>query len=299
MGTFSAWSIFLVVSLLAVKVLSQEFGDFDLSDALDDGDVTKAPAAATPKPKPVPSGADLDLSDFFGEGDKITTTKAPSKVPPKVPATKAPLKPKPKPDDTQADFNFGPGLRPGLLPRATKGPRNPPRPHPAGDEFDLSDALDPKNDIGGKDKNKGQADKGIGGGGKGAGASNNRGGNGGGSFSDDDLFDVGKDNTYNPDKGKGGRNGGPSTADDNNYDTMAETGTIAGIVSAVGVALVGAVTSYISYQKKKFCFSIQQSLNADLVKTDNPDAVVATEPQVQQTLLEPPNAEPPSEENAV
>ncbi|XP_036813674.1 CD99 antigen-like protein 2 isoform X10 [Oncorhynchus mykiss] len=218
MGTFSAWSIFLVVSLLAVKVLSQEFGDFDLSDALDDGDVTKAPAAATPKPKPVPSGADLDLSDFFGEGDKITTTKAPSKVPPKVPATKAPLKPKPKP---------------------------------------------------------------------------------GGSFSDDDLFDVGKDNTYNPDKGKGGRNGGPSTADDNNYDTMAETGTIAGIVSAVGVALVGAVTSYISYQKKKFCFSIQQSLNADLVKTDNPDAVVATEPQVQQTLLEPPNAEPPSEENAV
>ncbi|XP_071190483.1 CD99 antigen-like protein 2 isoform X8 [Salvelinus alpinus] len=226
MGTFSAWSIFLVVSLLAVKVLSQDFGDFDLSDALDDGDVTKAPAAATPKPKPVPSGA-------------------------------------------------------------------------AGDEFDLSDALDPKNDIGGKDKNKGQADKGIGGGGKGAGASNNRGGNGGGSFSDDDLFGVGKDNTYKPDKGKGGRNGGPSTADDNNYDTMAETGTIAGIVSAVGVALVGAVTSYISYQKKKFCFSIQQSLNAELVKTDNLDAVVATEPQVQQTLLEPPNAEPPSEENAV
>ncbi|XP_071190479.1 CD99 antigen-like protein 2 isoform X4 [Salvelinus alpinus] len=278
MGTFSAWSIFLVVSLLAVKVLSQDFGDFDLSDALDDGDVTKAPAAATPKPKPVPSGADLDLSDFFGEGDKITTTKAPSKVPPKVPATKAPLKPKPKPDDTQADFDFGPGLRPGLLPRATKGPRNPPRPQPAGDEFDLSDALDPKNDIGGKDKNKGQA---------------------GGSFSDDDLFGVGKDNTYKPDKGKGGRNGGPSTADDNNYDTMAETGTIAGIVSAVGVALVGAVTSYISYQKKKFCFSIQQSLNAELVKTDNLDAVVATEPQVQQTLLEPPNAEPPSEENAV
>ncbi|XP_055794479.1 CD99 antigen-like protein 2 isoform X3 [Salvelinus fontinalis] len=278
MGTFSAWSIFLVVSLLAVKVLSQDFGDLDLSDALDDGDVTKAPAAATPKPKPVPSGADLDLSDFFGEGDKITTTKAPSKVPPKVPATKAPLKPKPKPDDTQADFDFGPGLRPGLLPRATKGPRNPPRPQPAGDEFDLSDALDPKNDIGGKDKNKGQA---------------------GGSFSDDDLLDVGKDNTYKPDKGKGGRNGGPSTADDNNYDTMAETGTIAGIVSAVGVALVGAVTSYISYQKKKFCFSIQQSLNAELVKTDNPDAVVATEPQVQQTLLEPPNAEPPSEENAV
>lgn len=41
-------------------------------------------------------------------------------------------------------------------------------------------------------------------------------------------------------------------------DTMAETGTIAGIISAIGLALVGAVTSYVSYQKKKFCFSIQR-----------------------------------------
>ncbi len=39
---------------------------------------------------------------------------------------------------------------------------------------------------------------------------------------------------------------------------MAETGTIAGIVSAVAMALVGAVSSYISYQKKKFCFSMQR-----------------------------------------
>lgn len=92
-------------------------------------------------------------------------------------------------------------------------------------------------------------------------------------------------------------------------DTMAETGTIAGIVSAVAMALVGAVSSYISYQKKKFCFSIQrkneqlalslqindyfrrfcrtspspvfftESLNADMVKAENPEAVVAQEPQ--------------------
>lgn len=41
-------------------------------------------------------------------------------------------------------------------------------------------------------------------------------------------------------------------------DTMAETGTIAGIVSAIGMALVGAVSGYISYQKKKLCFSIQR-----------------------------------------
>ncbi|XP_045557495.1 CD99 antigen-like protein 2 isoform X5 [Salmo salar] len=242
----SAWSLFLVLSLLTVKALSQNSDGFDLSDAVDD--VSIAPAT----PKPV-EGAGAD--------EKITPTKAP----PKAPATKAP----------------------------------PQKPKPASDEFDLGDALDPNNDIGGKDKNKGQSDKGIGGGGRGDRAPNNRGGNGGGSFSDDDLLDVGKDDTYNPDKGKGGHGGGQSATDDNNLDTMAETGTIAGIISAIGLALVGAVTSYVSYQKKKFCFSIQQSLNADLVKTDNPDAVVATEPQVQQTLLEPPNAEPPSQDNTV
>ncbi|XP_038831718.1 CD99 antigen-like protein 2 isoform X2 [Salvelinus namaycush] len=244
----SAWSLFLVVSLLTVKALSQNSDGLDLSDALNDNDVSIAPAT----PKPV-EGAGAD--------EKITPTKAP----PKAPATKAPSH----------------------------------KPKPPSDEFDLSDALDPNNDIGGKDKNKGQADKGIGGGGRGDRAPNNRGGNGGGSFSDDDLLDVGKDDTYNPDEGKGGHGGGQSAADDDNLDTMAETGTIAGIISAIGLALVGAVTSYVSYQKKKFCFSIQQSLNADLVKTDNPDAVVATEPQVQQTLLEPPNAEPPRQDNTV
>uniref|UniRef100_A0A8C7LUS8 CD99 antigen-like protein 2 n=1 Tax=Oncorhynchus mykiss TaxID=8022 RepID=A0A8C7LUS8_ONCMY len=200
------------------------------------------------------------------------------------------------PKPVGADEEITPTKAPPKAP-ATKAPSH--KPKPPSDEFDLSDALDPNNDIGGKDKNKGQADKGIGGGGRGDRAPSNRGGNGGGSFSDDDLLDVGKDDTYNPDKGKGGHGGGQSAADDNNLDTMAETGTIAGIISAIGLALVGAVTSYVSYQKKKLCFSIQQSLNADLVKTDNPDAVVATEPQVQQTLLEPPNAEPPSQDNTV
>lgn len=40
--------------------------------------------------------------------------------------------------------------------------------------------------------------------------------------------------------------------------TVAETGTIAGIASALAMALIGAVSSYISYQQKKFCFSIQR-----------------------------------------
>ncbi|AWO95801.1 putative CD99 antigen-like protein 2 [Scophthalmus maximus] len=164
-------------------------------------------------------------------------------------------------------------------PASTKAPVKP-KPKPADDDLNLADALDPNNDIGGKGKNKGQ----------------------GGQFSDSDLSDVSKDNTYKPDKGKGGYSGGDSDLIDqhgDNSETTAEVGTIAGIASAVVMALVGAVSSYISYQKKKLCFSMQQSLNSDMVKAENPEAVVATEPQVQQTLLEPPNAEPPTEENAV
>ncbi|XP_030287235.1 CD99 antigen-like protein 2 isoform X2 [Sparus aurata] len=122
-----------------------------------------------------------------------------------------------------------------------------------------------------------------------------------GGFSDSDLADVGKDDTYKPDKGKGGPRGDKDQINqyDDNSGTTTEVGTIAGIASAVAMALVGAISSYISYQKKKLCFGIQQSLNTDMVKAENPEAVVATEPQVQQTLLEPPNAEPPTEENAV
>ncbi|XP_053199792.1 CD99 antigen-like protein 2 [Scomber japonicus] len=249
MAQRSVWCVFaLLALLLPLEVLCQ--GDLDLSDALPADDEDSKSLTPTPKPgaPAAPAGGpggELKLDDFF---DDPVTTKAPPKVVPKLPvATKAPIKPKPK---------------------------------PAADEFDLADALDPKNDIGGKDKNKGQ----------------------GGGLSDSDLADVGKDDTYKPDKGKGGRPSGDSdhiNQYDDNSETTAEVGTIAGIVSAVAMALVGAVTSYISYQKKKLCFSIQQSLNTDMVKAENPEAVVATEPQVQQTLLEPPNAEPPTEENAV
>ncbi|XP_042368365.1 CD99 antigen-like protein 2 isoform X1 [Plectropomus leopardus] len=248
MASRSLWSLCLLLALLLPLevVLSQ---DFDLADALDD---SKPPATPSPKPpKPAApgtgTGGDLNLEDFFNADDTTTTTtKAPPKDVPKVPAaSKAPVKPKPK---------------------------------PAADDFDLADALDPNNDIGVKDKNKGQ----------------------GGGISDDDLLDVAKDRDYKPDKGKGGAsNGGDQNYQDDNSGPPAEVGTIAGIVSAVAMALVGAVSSYISYQKKKLCFGIQQSLNADMVKAENPEAVVATEPQVQQTLLEPPNAEPPAAENTV
>ncbi|XP_022067238.1 CD99 antigen-like protein 2 isoform X2 [Acanthochromis polyacanthus] len=240
MALRSLCALYLLLLLQLLPLQVLSQGEFDLSDALDD----KTPPPATPKPA-APEGDPIpDLLDF---DDPKIPTKAPPKVVPKVPtSTKAPVKPKPK---------------------------------PASDDFDLADALDPNNDIGGKDKNKGQ----------------------GGGFSDSDLIDVSNDNTYKPDKAKGRPSGDKDQINqyDDSGETTAEVGTIAGIASAVAMALVGAISSYISYQKKKFCFSIQQSLNTDMVKADNPDTVVATEPQVQQTLLEPPNAEPPTEENAV
>uniref|UniRef100_A0A8C2Y4M7 CD99 antigen-like protein 2 n=1 Tax=Coturnix japonica TaxID=93934 RepID=A0A8C2Y4M7_COTJA len=71
-------------------------------------------------------------------------------------------------------------------------------------------------------------------------------------------------------------------------DNRVETGTIAGIASALAMALVGAVSSYISYQQKKFCFSIQQGLNAEYVKGENMEAVVSEEPALTALVLLPP-----------
>ncbi|KAL7880233.1 hypothetical protein SRHO_G00024870 [Serrasalmus rhombeus] len=267
----AAWTLLALLSLLAVKGLGQ---DLDLSHAFDD--LSPSP---TPKPKPkepaggAGTGGDLDLSDVLDD-------KPPPKTPvqPKVPV-------RPKPEETHSNF-FAPTVRPALLPRTTIRPlRTSAPPRKVQDDFedlDLIAALDPSNDIGGKGKDPSK---------------------GRGTFTDEDLVDVGNSEDYKPDPSKGGRgaagSGNLDSTDNDDYDTMAETGTIAGIVSAVAMALVGAVSSYISYQKKKFCFSIQQSLNADMVKADNPEAVVAQEPQVQQTLLQPPNAEPPAEDNAV
>ena len=51
--------------------------------------------------------ADFNLEDLLGDLDGPTTTKAPPKVVPKVPAaTKAPVKPKPKPGENAASSVF-------------------------------------------------------------------------------------------------------------------------------------------------------------------------------------------------
>ncbi|XP_056883309.1 CD99 molecule isoform X1 [Takifugu flavidus] len=83
-------------------------------------------------------------------------------------------------------------------------------------------------------------------------------GGAGGTFGDADLFEVGKGD-YKP---EGGRSGGAGNA---GHDTQggadqpqeASAGPLAGIISAIGVAVVGAASSYFAYQKKKLCFKIQ------------------------------------------
>ncbi|XP_017173896.1 CD99 antigen-like protein 2 isoform X4 [Mus musculus] len=90
--------------------------------------------------------------------------------------------------------------------------------------------------------------------------------------------------------------GGYGSNDDPGSGISTETGTIAGVASALAMALIGAVSSYISYQQKKFCFSIQQGLNADYVKGENLEAVVCEEPQVTYSKQETQSAEPPPPE---
>ncbi|KAM4696534.1 CD99 antigen-like protein 2 isoform 2-T2 [Rhinophrynus dorsalis] len=151
-------------------------------------------------------------------------------------------------------------------PRATKVPPRKPGPQ----DLDLADALDSNNDKKG-------------------------------DISDSDLEDI-LDDGYNPDKKKGGRGGGgggkagAGDQTDSDYGNQAETGTIAGIASALAMALIGAVSSYISYQQKKFCFSIQEGLNAEYVKGENMEAVVTEEPQVKCSALESQSAAPLTED---
>uniref|UniRef100_A0A8C8TIW6 CD99 antigen-like protein 2 n=1 Tax=Peromyscus maniculatus bairdii TaxID=230844 RepID=A0A8C8TIW6_PERMB len=141
------------------------------------------------------------------------------------------------------------------------------------DDLNLADALDDQNVIdGGKKPNVGE----------------------GGGLSDKDLEDILGGGEYKPDKNKGG--GGYGSNDDPGSGMSTETGTIAGVASALAMALIGAVSSYISYQQKKFCFSIQQGLNADYVKGENLEAVVCEEPQVTYSIQETQSAEPPPPE---
>ncbi|KAM4662240.1 CD99 antigen-like protein 2 isoform 4-T4 [Discoglossus pictus] len=260
-------NVLLAVTVLAVvwRAYGQE-DDFNLEDALDFGP-TEKPKPKPPKP-PTRNTDDLDLSDFFDTPVK-TTTKPPRTI------TKSPPK---KSDDFFDLFHTTTTKKPRTI-------KSPPKRKPDPGDFDLYDALDENNDRknngggGSKDRDKNPS------GGKQS------------DFSDSDLEDAMNDG-YNPDKKKGGRGGagGRNGNADPNSGNPAEAGTIAGIASALAMALVGAVTSYISYQQKKFCFSIQEGLNAEYVKGEQMEGVVTEEPQVKYSTLETQTSAPPTED---
>ncbi|XP_069603163.1 CD99 antigen-like protein 2 isoform X3 [Ranitomeya imitator] len=252
---------FTLVLVVAVVWRAHGQGDFSLEDAFDDIPTQKPKPAPKPPKVPTHNTDDFSLDDFF---DDITTKKPkPAPKPPKVPTRNT--------DDIDFDATKPPKVVP-------KRPTKKPGPH----DFSLEDALDPKNDpnkggstIRDKDKPKGGGNK---------------------DFSDSDLDDI-MNGGYKPDKGRG-RDKGDGRHQEDNRDqgegNLAETGTIAGIASALVMALVGAVSSYISYQQKKFCFSIQQGLNAEYVKGENMEAVMVEEPQVKYSALEHQSAAPPT-----
>ncbi|XP_043561057.1 CD99 antigen-like protein 2 isoform X2 [Chiloscyllium plagiosum] len=240
-------------TLLTGQVLGGS-DDFDLFDAISD-DVTPKPTPAKPHN---PSGG-KDSGDF-NIWDLLQTTPPSRKTPKSPKATKKTPK---KGNSDPNDFGL---------------------------DFDLSDAIDDRNDNhgkGGKDDSDHPSVPGSKGndkpkGGKRMGTSN---------ISDKDLEDLLGGGDYKPDKKNSGGNVPPS---DQDQVAMPET-TIAGIASAIGAALLGAVSSYIAYQKKQLCFKIQGSLNQQYVKGENAEAGAMSEPQAERSLLQTQSEKPPAD----
>ncbi|XP_069626594.1 CD99 antigen isoform X2 [Haliaeetus albicilla] len=101
-----------------------------------------------------------------------------------------------------------------------------------------------------------------------------------GKLDDSDLYDGRLPN-------RGGHGGGSNERKDpspNDGQTAeASQGAIAGIVSAVFATVIGAVSSFIAYQKKKLCF--KQSADEENVNMESHRGA-QSEPPVQRTLLE-------------
>ncbi|XP_036397262.1 CD99 molecule isoform X5 [Megalops cyprinoides] len=189
---------------------------------------------------------ELDLGDALG-GDDPAPTPAP-----------APKEPEP-PKDTNGDeldlgdaFDLDPTKKPLPPPEDPKAPSGDPKPD--------KPAVEPPKDGGSEAA--------------------------GGSFGDSDLVDLGGGGSdYKPDGGRGGARAA-DPASGSNGDGAEEpqeggSGQIAGIVSAVGVAIIGAASSYFAYQKKKLCFKIQ---GGD-PESANKDSGTQAEPQVLSNLL--------------
>ncbi|KAG1937752.1 CD99 antigen-like protein [Pimephales promelas] len=197
---------------------------------------------------------DLDLSHAFDDDDS-----------PAKPTVKPAVKPDPpkNPDqgfDLLDAFDSDP-KKPAVVPPKSGDDKK----NPSGDEFDLSDAfnpdLDPKKPV----------------------VPPKERGTGGGTFDDKDLFGVSDGGEYTPDKGRIGGGGADPGYDDQSGgpSDQPQGGAMAAIISSVGVALLGAASSYFAYQKKKLCFKIQGGADPESGKNMG----TQSEPQVLSNLL--------------
>ncbi|XP_060129458.1 CD99 antigen isoform X2 [Zootoca vivipara] len=94
-----------------------------------------------------------------------------------------------------------------------------------------------------------------------------------GDFSDLDLND-GQAPAEPPKGGHGGSDSGGKEQEN--------PGMIAGIISSVLVAIAGAVSSFVAYQKKKLCFKASDEENVNMQSQQG----AHSEPPVQRTLLQ-------------
>ncbi|KAM4046174.1 CD99 antigen-like protein 2 isoform 2-T2 [Anomaloglossus baeobatrachus] len=209
----------------------------------------------------------FDLSDAFGPDELKPTPK-----------------PQPGPDDKTDHldgFDFGetgggsnvpqkPTTKPpsggNVVP--PKKPTEKPRSDP--NDFDLGDGL------GGDDTHQPTVKPQPGHGG---------GGGGGGEFGDSDLMDPGMhhDNPDDHEAGPKGRALQPAHGESEQSEEGKQS-MLAGIISTVAVAAVGAVSSFVAYQKKKLCFKGAASDDPENVNMDSHKGD-QSEPQVQSSLL--------------
>ncbi|XP_010777036.1 CD99 molecule isoform X2 [Notothenia coriiceps] len=200
----------------------------------------------------------FDLYDAL-DNDEVRPTPAKPKEEPKAPED-------PK-SDGGLDLSdaFGPAEpKPTLKPTPKKPSSGDAG---GGDGFDLGDALGP-------DPNP-KPDKPV--------VNPPPSGGGGGNFDINDLAEAGGGG-YKPDEGPGGGGGSDQGYESNDgaEEPQAGSGKIAGIASAIGVALLGAASSYFAYQKKKLCFKIQGGVDPESGKHHSGNQ---SDPQVFSNLL--------------
>ncbi|XP_077199449.1 CD99 antigen isoform X2 [Paroedura picta] len=147
------------------------------------------------------------------------------------------------------DFDLEDALGPESVP--TKKPTTVTKKPASDDDFNLEDAFGGGDEPSQPDRPGGH-------------------GNSGGELSDSDLYEG----TLPPEKPGGGQDADSNTGEGG--------GALAGIISSVVLAVVGAVSSFIAYQKKKLCFKASDQENVNMENQQGAHA----EPPVQRTLLQ-------------